>query len=186
MLIVQVTTLSGTGSRVNYRPVTPDPESNKALLVPFAAQLHITVQNGEQPWQWLLIRTKPPTLARKTHYLWPSDNQASIYHFTVQPPCPRACSEAGQLQLCTCNDHVHTHSATDTGLLAFCSCVTRQFVVVACMLSHLMSLRHASCFCCCPLVVLPCIACAVSHSPHAVHCVLHEACRLGATAPKRP
>ncbi|KAL3151781.1 hypothetical protein ABBQ38_012755 [Trebouxia sp. C0009 RCD-2024] len=70
-----VTMLSGTGSRVNYKPITPDPESNKALLLPFAAQLHITVQGQEQTWQWLLIRTKPPTLARKTHYLWPSDNQ---------------------------------------------------------------------------------------------------------------
>lgn len=75
---VQVTMLSGTGSRVNYKPITPDPESNKALLLPFAAQLHISVQNQEQTWQWLLIRTKPPTLARKTNYLWPSDNQASL------------------------------------------------------------------------------------------------------------
>ena len=70
--------LSGTGSRVNYKPVTPDPESNKALLLPFAAQLHITVPSQEQTWQWLLIRTKPPTLARKTHYLWPSDNQVCL------------------------------------------------------------------------------------------------------------
>lgn len=70
--------LSGTGSRVNYKPVTPDPESNKALLLPFAAQLHITVQGQEQTCQWLLIRTKPPTLSRKLNYLWPSDNQVSL------------------------------------------------------------------------------------------------------------
>lgn len=70
--------LSGTGSRVNYKPVTPDPESNKALLLPFAAQLHITVPSQEQTWQWLLIRTKPVTLARKTHYFWPSDNQVCL------------------------------------------------------------------------------------------------------------
>ena len=82
---VQVTMLSGTGSRVNYKPITPDPESNKALLLPFAAQLHISVQNQEQTWQWLLIRTKPPTLARKTNYLWPSDNQASL-----PPVCPNS------------------------------------------------------------------------------------------------
>ena len=69
---------------MNYKPVTPDPESNKALLLPFAAQLHITVQGQEQTWQWLLIRTKPPTLARKTHYLWPSDNQVSLLDTSLQ------------------------------------------------------------------------------------------------------
>lgn len=77
--------LSGTGSRVNYKPITPDPESNKALLLPFAAQLHITVPGQEQAGQWLLIRTKPPTLARKTHLLWPSDNQ--VVHFANSSSC---------------------------------------------------------------------------------------------------
>lgn len=84
-LVAQVTMLSGTGSRVNYKPITPDPESNKALLLPFAAQLHITVPGQEQAGQWLLIRTKPPTLARKTHLLWPSDNQ--VVHLANSLSC---------------------------------------------------------------------------------------------------
>lgn len=65
--------VAGKASRVAYKPVTPDPENNKALLLPFPAQMHITVAEGS--WQWLLCRTKPPGLSRKSNHLWPSTTQ---------------------------------------------------------------------------------------------------------------
>ena len=69
--------VAGKASRVAYRPVTPDPEHPKALLLPFAAQLHITVAGHDPAWQYLLVCTKPPGLLRKSNYLWPSNCQAS-------------------------------------------------------------------------------------------------------------
>ena len=69
--------VAGKASRVAYKPVTPDPEHVKALLLPFAAQMHITVAGHAPAWQWLLVRTRPPGLGRKSHNLWPSSTQAS-------------------------------------------------------------------------------------------------------------
>lgn len=109
--------LSGTGSRVNYKPITPDPESNKALLLPFAAQLHITVQGQEQTWQWLLIRTKPPTLARKTHYLWPSDNQVNLLETSC---CPMPTFSANGLLLPSYTVDELEHSVPVLVCLMFC------------------------------------------------------------------
>ncbi|KAL0026270.1 hypothetical protein WJX77_007445 [Trebouxia sp. C0004] len=73
-----VTMVAGKASRVAYRPLTPDPEHPKALLLPFAAQLHITVAGHDPAWQYLLVRTKPPGLLRKSNYLWPSNSQDTI------------------------------------------------------------------------------------------------------------
>lgn len=67
--------VAGKASRVAYKPITPDPEHPNALLLPFAAQLHITASGQGPAWQYLLIRTKPPGLNRKQHNLWPSSNQ---------------------------------------------------------------------------------------------------------------
>lgn len=67
--------VAGKAARVSYTPATPEPESAKALLLPFAAQMHITVPGQEGMWQYLLIRTKPPGLNRKAHNLWPSSTQ---------------------------------------------------------------------------------------------------------------
>ena len=77
LVTLQVTMVAGKASRVAYRPLTPDPEHPKALLLPFAAQLHITVARHDPAWQYLLVRTKPPGLLRKSNYLWPSNSQAS-------------------------------------------------------------------------------------------------------------
>lgn len=74
-----MTTFSGQASRATYTPITPDPNDTKALLVPFGVQLHITPQGEEFPWQWLLIRTKPPGLARKAHYMWPANAEVGMF-----------------------------------------------------------------------------------------------------------
>ena len=72
--------VAGKASRVAYRPLTPDPEHPKALLLPFAAQLHITVARHDPAWQYLLVRTKPPGLLRKSNYLWPSNSHKRLQH----------------------------------------------------------------------------------------------------------
>lgn len=69
--------MSGKAARVAYTPATPDPENAKALKLPFAAQMHITVPGQEAAYQYLLVRTKPPGLNRKVHNLWPSGIQVS-------------------------------------------------------------------------------------------------------------
>ena len=86
--------VAGKASRVAYKPITPDPEDSKALLLPFAAQMHITVAGHQPAWQWLLVRTKPPGLVRKAHHLWPSTTQVNLLPLIKQlfrtfPCCTR-------------------------------------------------------------------------------------------------
>lgn len=71
--------VAGKAARVSYTPATPEPEATKAVLLPFAAQMHITIPGQAGSWQYLLIRAKPPGLNRKAHNLWPSSTQVSAY-----------------------------------------------------------------------------------------------------------